>query len=91
MRSYDLITVLSPSKNTEESLEVLNKLLAKHSIRVSKEEKWGEKKIYHPKKQGMEKAIYIYKKCKVKPEKVSEITRDLRIDIHFLHFLFKRL
>ncbi len=91
MGHYELIAILSPNKQNQKSLDALNDILKQHDVKVEREEKWGEKKIYHPTLPGINKGFYVYKSCRIAPEKIKEISKDLLLDSHILRVLFKVL
>ncbi len=89
--SYEIVAVLSPQKGDKEGLAAFAEILMRHSVQVSREEKWGEKKLPHPKHKEITTGFFVYKKCKILPKKVAEISKDIKLDAHIMHFMFRRL
>ncbi len=90
MRSYEMVAILSPIKQSNKCVEALDNLFKRHGVMVKKEEKWGEKKIFHPRDRNIRKALFLYRNCRIKPELLKDLSKDLQIDSHIYHFSFKR-
>ena len=88
---YELIAILSPKKQNQKSIETLNGILENHSVKVEREEKWGEKRIFHPTIPGINKGFYIFKSCRIAPDKIKELSKDLLLDSHILRVMFKKV
>ncbi len=89
-RSYEMIALFSPKKQQQDCFSALEEIFSRHDVKVTKDEKWGEKSLPHLIKD-IDKAFFLYKCCQIIPEKLSELSRDLRLDAHILRFMFKRL
>ena len=91
MRSYELIAILRTQKQEEDkTLSSMDELLGRFGVRTSLHESWGERKLHHPAK-GVTKGFFVYRNCKLAPDKLKDLTRDLRLEPYMLQFMFKRL
>ena len=91
MRDYEMVAVLAPKKQGQKCLEALDGLFERHGAKTRKEEKWGEKRILHPQQRDLKKAFFIYRSCRMKAEKVKDLSKDMQLDPHIFRFMFKRM
>ena len=79
MRNYEVTTVLREGKS-EETKKTVKEILEKHNAKISSEEDWGTKKLFHPVKHN-ETGFFSYLKCTIEdPSTISAIEKDFRIN-----------
>ena len=89
MRSYELVTVISPEVDEEEVSKVMDKVNRFVSDRggiVEETKQWGRRKLAYPIERFME-ADYILTRFKLESKLLRELETDLRASEEILRHL----
>jgi len=83
MRNYEVTTVFREGKS-EETKKAVKEILEKHSAKITSEEDWGTKRLFHPVKHN-ESGFFSYIKCTIEdPSRISAIENDFRLNQEIL-------
>ena len=89
MRKYELITILRDS-DLEASRKAFKEILDNHKLTPSKEEDWGQRKLFHEidhNKSGQ----FVYCAFDFEPIKIKDVAHDLSISTNVLRYMFRVL
>lgn len=92
MNDYDLIYIIQPELEQEETQGVNDRVLQTISTNegeLVETEVWGRRKLAYPIKNHFE-GYYVIQTIKLPPSSVQEVERNLRLNEDIIRFLFIR-
>ncbi len=93
MRSYELVTIISPEVDGEELpkvMEKVNRFISDRSGVVEETEQWGRRKLAYPMEKFME-GNYILTRFKLEPQSVRALEADLAASAEVLRQLIVKV
>jgi ribosomal protein S6 len=88
MKTYELITVLKESDSADETLKAVEEIVKRNNGQVSNKESWGRKNLNYA-RQDLGTGTFHLLQCKMPPESVKEVSRELKIEGGLLQFMIK--
>ena len=88
MKNYELITILKESESVDETVKSVQEIVTRYKGQISNQETWGRKNLSYA-RQDLSAGSYHIFQCKMPPESVKEISRDLKIQGGLLQFMIK--
>ncbi|EMJ93049.1 MULTISPECIES: 30S ribosomal protein S6 [Leptospira] len=89
MRNYELTTITRVSSREVAKSEI-QETLKKHSVSVTAEEDWGQRKLWHPIKHE-EQGIFHHYKCSADPNAIEKLEKEFLINQNILRSMVVRL
>jgi small subunit ribosomal protein S6 len=89
LRNYELTTITRVSSREVAKTEV-QETLGKHSVSITSDEDWGQRKLWHPIKHE-EQGIFHHYKCSASPEAIAKVEKDFLINQNILRSMVVRL
>ena len=86
MRQYELISILRSAENAGK----LKEIIKRHASEIVKEDDWGTRRLQF-KQAELDSGHYLLHVCKIAPEKVKELSRELQIDQDVISYMVKRV
>ena len=93
MRSYELITIVSPEVTDEDvpsTAERVNKLIENKKGSVTKVQRWGKRKLAYPIKHHVE-GHYLLTHFELDPQLTSELESELQVSEDIIRHMLIRL
>lgn len=90
MANYELMLIVNPSLTDEErttSIDELKALFDKNSVRIEKEDVWGEKKLAY-KINKSEKGFYIIFDLDLDGKLIKEISKTMNLNRNIWRYMF---
>ena len=93
MRSYELVTIISPEVDEEGIARIrdeVNKFISDKGGIVEEVNQWGKRKLAYPIKKFME-GNYILTRFELEPELIKQLETKIRVSEEVLRHLVVRL
>lgn len=89
MKNYELITIFDNAPGELEKLkEAFHELLKRNNVEVESEEDWGTRNL-HYEREEKNQGFFHYTKCKIEPQSVKEVSRELEIQEGVLQHMIR--
>ncbi|MCB1164968.1 MAG: 30S ribosomal protein S6 [Leptospiraceae bacterium] len=88
MKTYELIAILKESVPVEETVGTVQEIVKRHNGQVSNQETWGRKNLNYARQDLGAGSFHLFQ-CKMPPESVKEVARELKIQNGLLQFMIK--
>jgi small subunit ribosomal protein S6 len=91
MRAYEITAILLEGSAglVEETKTSIKEILTKHSVEITEEEDWGQKKLWHS-IGGNESGFFTYIKCKAQPSSIVKLEGEFKLNQNILKSLIVR-
>ncbi|TGK17302.1 30S ribosomal protein S6 [Leptospira fluminis] len=88
MRNYEITTITRSTAKEVAKNEVVD-IFKKHSISVTAEEDWGQKKLWHPIKH-QDYGIFTHFKVNADHSSIEKVERDFKLNQNLLRSMIVR-
>lgn len=88
MKTYELIAILKESEPTEETIKTVQDIVQRYNGQVSNQESWGKRNLSYARQDLSTGTFHVFQ-CKMPPESVKEVSRELKIQNGLLQFMIK--
>ncbi|EPG76036.1 ribosomal protein S6 [Leptospira fainei serovar Hurstbridge str. BUT 6] len=89
MRNYEITTITRSTAKEAAKTEVVD-IFKKHSVDVTAEEDWGQKKLWHPIKH-QDYGTYTHFKVNAEQAAIEKVERDFKLNQNLLRSMIVRL
>ncbi len=89
MRNYEITTITRSTAKEVAKTEVIE-IFKKHSINVTAEEEWGQKKLWHPIKH-QDYGVFTHFKVSAEQSALDNVERDFGLNQNLLRSMIVRL
>lgn len=90
LKQYEIITIFKEGPEFEESRKGFREILSRNKAEIAKEEEMGIRKL-HFEIQHQNNGHFVLTKCSAAPEKVKDISHEMKIHGGILRYMIKRL
>lgn len=90
MANYELMVILSPTISEDErkkSTDELKALLKENSVKIEKEDTWGDKKLAY-KINGSERGFYILFDLEMDGKLIKSVSKTINLDTNIWRYMF---